>query len=310
MTKHFFFIVILFALTGCSEFTTKDNSSEEPDTLVTDTIPRQHVVDTSITSSSISNSIPEDLYELDTVVFRDDQLTDFKGKVMFYSFEDSVAFRDFNTGETKHLATKDLNGKKLDIEKTYQVMEYTSYYECCDPWSEEEFCMYFLLVKTPELHGFIRGDYLHELPEIFSEKVDLIDTTNGNSYAFYTAENFKGCYRQLLLLENGDEQFHILPLFEGEFDAGVLQLYGEWTNIRSTFFRNNHPVVLVTDGVDGNYTYTFYEILKQGDQYIANRYYETYVMVTLDEFDNGFDFDSVLHEEYKIANDGEDFPYN
>lgn len=307
MIKSILPILSLLFLVGCAD--SSNESTTENKSTNTDTTDTEQNIDT-LQEESIAHIVPKDLEELDTLMINPELLTEYSGPGIFYSDKDSIAFKDYESGATKYISTSDINGKTIDVVETYKYQSSDDYYNCCDSWTGEEFCTFYLRINTPKLNGYVNGEYIFEMPEYSPGKADLIDTLEDVTYSFYTAENFKGCYRQLLLLENGDEQFHILPLFEGEFDAGVLQLYGEWTNIRSTFFRNNHPVVLVTDGVDGNYTYTFYEILKQGDQYIANRYYETYVMVTLDEFDNGFDFDSVLHEEYKIANDGEDFPYN
>lgn len=306
MTKYFLPILSIFLMVSCAE-TSTESTTEETTTVDTTSLDQDT---TTVQLKEVTHIAPKDIHELDTIHFKNEQLTDFSGEVIFYAFSDSVAFKDFKTGETKYIGTAKLNGKKLNVESTYQVMEYTSYYDCCDPWSEEEFCLYFQLVKTTELHGYIKGEFLHRLPEISPGKVDLIDTINDIDYSFYTAESFRGCYNQLLLIYDGTNDLQMIPLTDAVYNTGVIELFGEWVNIRHKFMRNDHPVVLLTHGVDGNYTYSFYEILKKNGQYVGDKYFETDIVSSLDEFDAGFDFDSVLHEEYKLANDGEDFPYN
>lgn len=181
------------------------------------------------------------------------------------------------------------------------------YSDCCDPWSEEEFCSYFLLVEIDKYKGYFKGDYVFQKPEYSPGKVDLWNEANGRKYSFYQAEGFRGCYNGLLMIEDGDSTFSMIKLKEPEHNTGVLDFYGEWVSIREFFMRDNKPVVVMTFGVDGNYSYYFYELSEVNGEYIADNYFYTDIAVTMNEFDNGFDFDSALHEQYRIELDGEDF---
>ncbi|MCB9194989.1 MAG: hypothetical protein H6598_02080 [Flavobacteriales bacterium] len=308
MRKFYLAFAILATLNACGD------SSSEPETAnqqtneeqATDTIAMLDSTNITDEYEQLASTIGGQLGGTDYV----NQFTiEQSGEAIFYSSDEVVYMIESASNQEIELFAPELNGEKIKVIETYLCTDSDDEYGCCDEWSGEEFCFYYSLVEISGNKGYISGEYIYMLPEDNYNGKELADESNNVKYKFQNAKNIRSCTSEVLLISKDNSSPEMIILSDPAYNSEVLEFYGEWVVFDNCFMRNGKPVVQITYGVDGNYTFSFYEISKKDGQYTANNYFETSIMVNYDEFASGYDFDADLHQQYKEEL-GEDFPSN